>query len=205
VDFAVYKSSLPRVRRWPGTHKPVGVRPLSSFHLDQAHLAAQQPFKLRGIKPSGTHFHLLHRAEVLALGLCCPKTHQAIGDADQFLAVNDTAGIVALYNLWESVQEEHTPHCDALEAEIELQLRTKGPAYYEVGAVVVTKTPADFFGVPVRDITDGQLIYWTAIKNAHYETFEKDKDGCKGGKTTAALKRRARRLRTIGRVDESRS
>jgi hypothetical protein len=85
---------------------------------------------------------------------------------------------------------------DALEAEIELQLRSKGPAYYEVGAVVLSKTPAEFFGMPVRDITDGQMIYWTAMRNAHYEMFEKDKGGCKGGKTTAALKRKAKRLKT---------
>jgi len=204
VSYSAFKSALPRVRRWPRTRQPIGIRPLSSFDIDQAALAARQPFDQRGIKPKGASHAIQLRAEVLALALCDPFTGEQFCDGARGVLQNtDIAELLDLYDSWLAVQEENTPTSyEALEAEMQLDLRRRGQTACELGPVITSKTPADFFGMPGRDITDGQICYWAALRNAHYEVYERKREGWNGGPTTKGLERKAKRLRKSARRGE---
>lgn len=77
--------------------------------------------------------------------------------------------VVELLHAWRTVQQEHTPHVQALQAQLRLAVVSDAGVECDGAAAHATEHVTDYYGVPMTEITLGQLAYYMLLKLAYHE------------------------------------
>jgi hypothetical protein len=124
---------------------------------------------------------------------CCEPTwpHASLGHLDV-----DPRTLEQLWEAWTAVQHEHWPDLEQLDAETELQLAEveadgeraaaardagyppppagEAPLAIEARAAVIARSPVEFFGAPISELSDAQLAYYLTLRAVHDRTHSDD-------------------------------
>lgn len=170
LDLGRIKSRAPRLRRWPGTAITFGIQPLSPSDFDECRMAAEEMCRPFGGQASEV-YQMQYHAALLSRAFVDPSTNRSLMTPAEILACSTSAELAELVDLWISVQREHAPRQSQLEAEIELQFAEGGRGLTDAAAAVSCESAADFYGIAVGDVTEGQLGYYLSLRHIHHKVY----------------------------------
>lgn len=83
-----------------------------------------------------------------------------------------------LYEEYMLVEVHCTPDVDYLRARLELAIAGEEDGSLDVVASYKCKTPYEFYGMSIGELTNGQLIFFLVANSVGIDYYESDKDKC---------------------------
>ena len=81
-----------------------------------------------------------------------------------------------LFYQWQQVQRDSIPDIGALKAKVRKQINHDEDLMIDGFTAYQSKGPVEYYGKPMRELTQGQLIYYTVLVNAFVEFYVEGKD-----------------------------
>ncbi len=162
MNLRGYKTAPPLTARWPrgGT---VQLAPLGRFACTLAESASESLHLALGCTPDTPHAELTRQAFLIASSMCVEP--EAVLDA---LSPRELA---ELYQRWDSWQVEVAVAPASLVEEIRKRINDSVDVMLDGQLAHLAESPADYYGHPLAELTDAQVLYWRAARSAFQEFF----------------------------------
>jgi hypothetical protein len=168
VDTARYKHAPPILITLP-SGDTAELRPLTPTEIERAKLAADALINLHRAPRKGGNYLLEQICQHLSTATGIP--------AESIRAELHVGEALTLFKLW----RRHHESCQPDLAKLKLHLRKRvndDPDVMKDGVFAhLAKDATDYFGVPMVDLTEGQVAYWQLLAAAYDEFHVPDSKG----------------------------
>ena len=163
MDVLRYKapSAKPVLCPGNGARLPIRVKPLPRMAINQATSEAAQHLMVRGER---------HPAEVVQQESMVRIVARATG-----IGVEELRGALTpqelrwLFGEWTKVQRHATPRYRELKDWVRKRVNDDVEIMEDGAHAYISRGPTDYYGKPIAALTDGQIEYYQAVRNAFVE------------------------------------
>lgn len=150
-----------RLAPWPGRRGFVRLAVIARAAIDQAEAEARELFRARGCEAEGPAYEMVLRAHLLAAASGLPVR--------TLLSRTSPAAMARLYLAWENLQSESLPDAHGLSEALRRGVCKDSELVLDGEAAYLAEAPSEFYGRPISELTDGELLYYVLIRAAFIE------------------------------------
>lgn len=141
------------------------LRPISQLKIDKARHAARSWFASHGVPG-------VEDGALFDLELCVQTLAIATGLEPSEMRQLDPEMINNLYTQWLELQMESLPDVERIIPWIKRGMYLDSKTIVDGILTAQCETPAEFYGLPLSELTTGQVLYYTLVRNAYLTKCE---------------------------------